>query len=72
MDSERRDSLLRKVIDLARKNVEDGGRPFACLIANAAGEVLVQKVDMVQRTGDPTGQGRNSHGSNSDSKISQN
>ena len=64
MDDKRRESLLAKVIELARENVDDGGRPFACLVANAAGEELAQKTDLVQQTGDPTGQGRNSIGLN--------
>ena len=54
------ESLLTKVIELARENVDNGGRPFACLITDAAGKELAQEADMVQQTGDPTGQGGNS------------
>ena len=57
MNDERRDILLTEVIELARKNVEDGGgRPFACLIADDNGKELARKEDLVQQTGDPTGQ----------------
>ena len=57
MDEQRRETLLTKAIDLARENVDGGGRPFACVIANDAGEELARKADAVQQTGDPTAQG---------------
>ena len=60
MNDQRCESLLTKVIELARENVDNGGRPFACLITDAAGKELAQEADMVQQTGDPTDQGGNS------------
>ena len=57
MNDERRDILLTEVIELARKNVEEGGgRPFACLIIDDNGKEIARKEDMVQQTGDPIGQ----------------
>ena len=57
MNDERRDILLTDVIELARKNVEEGGgRPFACLITDDNGKEIARKEDMVQQTGDPIGQ----------------
>ncbi|WP_406693880.1 nucleoside deaminase [Singulisphaera sp. Ch08] len=45
--------LIQRTIDLARANVEQGGRPFACIIAKD-GEILVEAVNLVAQTHDPT------------------
>ena len=45
--------FVRRLIDLAAANVERGGRPFACIIARD-GEVLVEAVNLVAQTHDPT------------------
>ena len=41
------------VIDLARKNVAEGGRPFACVIARGD-EVVQASPNLVAQTNDPT------------------
>lgn len=43
----------RRTIDLAMTNVEQGGRPFACLIVKD-GQVLAEGVNRVAQTHDPT------------------
>ena len=45
--------LIRRTIELARLNVEEGGRPFACLIVRD-GEVLAEATNQVVQTHDPT------------------
>jgi tRNA(Arg) A34 adenosine deaminase TadA len=45
--------LVERTIELARRNVEDGGRPFACIVARD-GEPLVEAVNLVAQTHDPT------------------
>ncbi|WP_422924550.1 nucleoside deaminase [Singulisphaera sp. PoT] len=45
--------LIRRTIELARKNVEQGGRPFACIIARD-GEIIAEAVNLVAQTHDPT------------------
>jgi tRNA(Arg) A34 adenosine deaminase TadA len=45
--------FIRQTIDLALTNVEQGGRPFACLIVKN-GEVIAQGVNRVVQTHDPT------------------
>src|SRR5262249_41552160 len=45
--------LIQRTIDLARANVERGGRPFACLIARG-GEIIAEAVNLVAQTYDPT------------------
>jgi len=45
--------LIQRTIDLARANVEDGGRPFACIISRG-GEILAEAVNLVAQTHDPT------------------
>jgi tRNA(Arg) A34 adenosine deaminase TadA len=45
--------FIRRTIDLARANIEQGGRPFACLIVKG-GAVLAEGVNRVAQTHDPT------------------
>lgn len=45
--------FIRRTIDLARANVEQGGRPFACVIVKD-GRVLAEAVNRVAQTHDPT------------------
>lgn len=47
------DDFIRRTIELARANVEQGGRPFACLIVKD-GEILAEAVNLVAQTHDPT------------------
>jgi len=44
---------IRRTIELAKANVEKGGRPFACLIVKE-GEVIAEAVNQVAQTHDPT------------------
>ncbi len=46
-------NFIRRTIDLARENVERGGRPFACLIVKD-GEILAESANQVAQTHDPT------------------
>lgn len=45
--------FIRRTIELARENVERGGRPFACLIEKD-GAVVAEAVNLVAQTHDPT------------------
>jgi tRNA(Arg) A34 adenosine deaminase TadA len=45
--------LIQRTIDLAKANVENGGRPFACVIARN-GEIVAEAVNLVAQTHDPT------------------
>lgn len=45
--------FVKRTIDLAKKNVEEGGRPFACVIAKD-GKVLAESANLVIQTHDPT------------------
>ena len=45
--------LVDRAVRLAQQNVEEGGKPFACLIVRE-GEVVVEAVNHVAQTGDPT------------------
>jgi tRNA(Arg) A34 adenosine deaminase TadA len=45
--------LIKRTIDLARANVEDGGRPFACIISRGD-EIIAEAVNLVAQTHDPT------------------
>jgi guanine deaminase len=42
-----------RAIDLARKNVAEGGRPFATVIVKG-GEILAESANLVAQTHDPT------------------
>lgn len=43
----------RRTVDLARQNVEDGGRPFATVIVKD-GEIIAERANQVAQTHDPT------------------
>jgi tRNA(Arg) A34 adenosine deaminase TadA len=45
--------FIQRTIDLARANVEQGGRPFACIIVKD-GQVLAEAANQVAQTHDPT------------------
>src|SRR6516165_1386663 len=45
--------FIQRTIDLARANVEQGGRPFACIIVKD-GQVLAEAANQVAQTQDPT------------------
>ena len=45
--------FIQQTIELARRNVETGGRPFSCLIIKD-GAVLAEGVNLVAQTHDPT------------------
>ena len=45
--------FIQRTIDLAMANVEQGGRPFACVIVKD-GHVLAEGVNRVAQTHDPT------------------
>jgi guanine deaminase len=45
--------FIQRTIELAKANVEDGGRPFACVIAKD-GAVFAEGVNLVAQTHDPT------------------
>ena len=45
----------QRTVTLALDNVAAGGKPFACIVVDAAsGEVLVEATNQVAQTGDPT------------------
>ena len=47
--------LIQRVIQLATENVRQGGRPFACVIAESeTGEIFAEAANAVAQTGDPT------------------
>ena len=45
--------FIKKTINLAKENVINGGRPFACIIVKN-GEILAEGVNEVAQTKDPT------------------
>ena len=45
--------LIKRTIDLTLRNVEDGGRPFACVIMRG-GEIVAESPNLVVQTNDPT------------------
>ncbi|GLX01988.1 nucleoside deaminase [Microtetraspora sp. NBRC 16547] len=45
--------FARRTIDLARRNVAEGGRPFATVIVKD-GEILAESANKVAQTSDPT------------------
>ncbi|WP_346095827.1 nucleoside deaminase [Streptomyces olivaceiscleroticus] len=45
--------LVQRIIDVARRNVAEGGRPFATVIAKD-GEILAESANRVAQTNDPT------------------
>lgn len=44
---------VARTIELARRNVEEGGRPFACVIVRD-GELVAESPNLVAQTHDPT------------------
>jgi guanine deaminase len=46
-------NLIQRTIELARANVEQGGRPFACIIVRD-GAIIAEAVNLVAQTHDPT------------------
>jgi tRNA(Arg) A34 adenosine deaminase TadA len=46
-------NFIQRTIDLAMANVEEGGRPFACVIVKD-GQILAEGVNRVAQTHDPT------------------
>jgi guanine deaminase len=48
-------ALVARSVDLARTNVANGGKPFACVVVDAAtGEVVHEAANQVVQTGDKT------------------
>ncbi|MFF6946969.1 nucleoside deaminase, partial [Streptomyces lavendulae] len=45
--------FVQRTIDIARRNVAEGGRPFATVIVKN-GEILAESPNKVDQTGDPT------------------
>ncbi|NGX38098.1 MAG: Guanine deaminase [Chlamydiae bacterium] len=45
--------FIKRTIELAKENVEEGGRPFACVIAKD-GKILAEAANQVAQTHDPT------------------
>ena len=45
--------LIKRTVELARANVEAGGRPFACIISRD-GEIVAEAVNLVAQSNDPT------------------
>lgn len=45
--------FIERTIELAKENVEAGGRPFACVVARD-GEVVAESPNLVAQTHDPT------------------
>ncbi|MGW9019550.1 nucleoside deaminase [Priestia megaterium] len=44
---------MKRTIELALKNVEEGGRPFACIVVKD-GEIVGESANQVAQTNDPT------------------
>jgi guanine deaminase len=48
-------ALVARSVDLARTNVAEGGKPFACVVVDAAsGEVVHEATNQVVQSGDKT------------------
>ncbi|KTD72688.1 nucleoside deaminase [Legionella tucsonensis] len=45
--------FIKKTIELAKENVKQGGRPFACLIVES-GKIIAEGTNLVAQTNDPT------------------
>lgn len=46
---------VERTIQLADRNVERGGKPFACVVVDSAtGKVVAESPNLVAQTGDPT------------------
>jgi len=47
--------LAERTIELAKRNVERGGRPFSCVVASSSdGVVIAESPNLVAQTSDPT------------------
>lgn len=46
--------FIDRTIELAFQNVENGGRPFACIVVNGNDEVVAESPNLVAQTNDPT------------------
>lgn len=46
--------FIKRTIELAKENVKAGGQPFACMIVNDKGEVVVEACNLVAQTKDAT------------------
>ena len=48
-------TLLQRTVSLALQNVDEGGRPFACIVVETqSGEVIAEATNQVAQSGDPT------------------
>ncbi len=48
-------NLIERTVDLAKENVERGGRPFSCVVARTSdGHVIAESPNLVWQTNDPT------------------
>ncbi|WP_207344190.1 nucleoside deaminase [Arthrobacter sp. E3] len=47
------DQFVQRSVDLARENVDAGGKPFACLLVRH-GKVVIEATNQVAQTGDVT------------------
>ena len=53
--SDTRTTHVQRAVALAARNVEDGGKPFGCLVVDqASGDVLVEATNQVSQSGDVT------------------
>ncbi len=47
--------LVQRTVDLALENVENGGKPFACIVVDEASlEIVHEATNQVAQTGDVT------------------
>ncbi len=53
IDPKTEHDFVERTIELAKDNVQQGGRPFACLIVKE-GKILVEATNQVAQTHDPT------------------
>lgn len=47
-------ALVQRTVDLALTNVDQGGKPFACVVVDSDGEVLTEATNQVAQSGDVT------------------
>jgi guanine deaminase len=52
MASNANPEFVERTIELARENVEDGGRPFSCLVVQE-GEILSESPNLVEQSNNP-------------------
>lgn len=47
------ETFVQRTVDLAQKSVEDGGKPFACIVVDRqSGEILHEATNQVSQSGD--------------------